>query len=260
MEMPLWLKNDDTTEKQKKGLHIKHMSLRVLAIVGPLSVYGINERMKHDPSLEINYVTVLRYVKALEKAHLIVVRAGEKRNASICELNNRGLIYAFFQHYISSEELLQSLFKRSRLVSILAKYPKLREKIITRLISRILPTFGSIWLWLPTLLLQSEEDELTSNKQGTTEIIEDKNYEVAQEEFFNKLISYLEFDLLSDLIDSVKAEDLTRLIEADELKYLNVRLTEALKDWIILSEEALDHQKKIQKLINILNRPQVSRE
>jgi hypothetical protein len=244
IEMPSWLAESDFSEREKTRRHRIYAILRVLALEGPLTKYGLEKRLRSELG-DINYTAVLRSVSFLEKDHLISVKTG-KRNAWICDITDRGLILAWFQHYLSSEELLKSLSRRSRVFSILAGFPKMKERAIAFLTN--LPNLYNLWLILDVADIIGFK---IGGKPGTIEAEEDEAYEKAQSEFFEKLIFHLEFDLLSDLIEKVAKGELAKLRKED-LEYLKDRASEVLKSWDALANTAQLHRKKAQRLINTL--------
>ena len=90
-------------------------------------------------------------------------------------------------------------------------------------------------------------------KPGSIEAKEDKRYEEAWEEHYENLTSYLAFDLLSDLTDSVAEESLIKL-QKEELEFLKDRACEVLKEWELSTKTSQHHYKKTQRLIKVLDR------
>lgn len=248
MDMPQWIIASDLPKRDKARKHRRYMILRVLALRGPFSMYELEKQLKKELG-KINYTAVLRDVPFLEKARLVSIKTGA-RNAKICEVTNRGVIGAWLQHYLSSEDFLQTLSKRSRVISILTQLPKLRKTTI----NRVLATLPSIYrLWALGGLTERLEDQQIGGKPGSIEAKEDKRYDEAWEEHYENLTFYLAFDLLSDLTDSVAEEELITL-KKEELELLRDRASEALKEWGLLTKTSQHHYKKTQRLIKVLDR------
>jgi len=248
MDVPTWIMASNLPKRDKARVHRRYTILRVLALRGPFSMYELKKQLKKELG-KINYTAVLRDVPFLEKARLVSIKTGA-RKAKICEVTNRGVIGAWYQHYLSSEEFLQTLSKRSRVISILTQLPKLRKTTI----NRVLITLPSIHrLWTLGGFTELLGDQQIGGKPGSIEAKEDKRYEEAWEEHYENLTSYLAFDLLSDLTDSVMEESLIKL-QKEELEFLKDRACEVLEEWEFLTKTSQHHYKKTQRLIKTLDR------
>jgi len=247
MDMPQWIMASDLPKRDKARKHRRYMILRVLALKGPLTMYELKKQLKKELG-KINYTAVLRDVPFLEKARLVGIKTGA-RKAKICEVTNRGVICAWLQHYLSSEDFLQTVSKRSRVISILAQLSKLRKTTINRV-----TTFPSIHrLWSLGGFTELSEEQQIGGKPGSTEAKEDKRYEEAWEEQYENLTFYLAFDVLSDLTDSVAEEELITL-KKEELEFLRDSASEVLEEWELLTKTSQHHYKKTQRLVKVLDR------
>lgn len=249
MDMPEWIVTMDVPKRDKARQHRRYTILRVLALRGPSTMYQLKKQLERELK-KINYIAVLRDVPFLQKARLVSIKTGA-RSARICEVTNLGVMCAWYQHYLSSEELLQTLSKRSKVISVLTRLPKLGEKTVNRMVSIDLPLIHRLW----TLEGFTElfEDDQVGGKPGSIEAREDKRYEEAWEEHYENLIFYLEFDLLSFLADSITEESLIKL-EKEDLKVLKNGASEILKQWGFLTKTSQHHYKEAQRLIKILDR------
>jgi len=235
-------------KRDKERVHRRYAILRMLALKGPLSMYQLEKQLQKELG-KINYTTVLRDVPFLKKARVVAIKTGV-RKAKICEITNRGVICAWYQHYLSSEELLQTLSKKSKLMSILTQLPKLRKITIDRLLVQSLPYIYHSWLGVG--FADPLEDGQIVGKPRSIEYQEDKRYEKAWEEYFENLTFQLVFDLLSDLTDSVAEKELIKL-QREELELLKDRASEALKEWELLTKTSQHHYEKTRRLIEMLN-------
>ena len=252
MDMPKWLMDSCFSERDKWRKHRQYTILRVLTLKGGLSMYRIEKELseefeKKGQKNKIYYTLILRDVSLFKRNNLISIKAGS-RNAKICEVTPRGLITAWYQHYLSSEEFLESISKKSRVISILSQLPKLRKTAVERLVLKILPSIHRLWRSDAPELLKAQR---IGGKQDSIEAKEDERYEQAWEEYYENLISTLEFDLLSVLIDNITKKDLSNF-KKGELVLLKDRVSKVLKEWEFLLETSQQHFNKTQRLMDLL--------
>lgn len=243
-KIPLWLKTESSPDKEKKKAHRMFLILRVLSLEGPLTIYGLDKKLIKKESANISYTSMLRYIRLLKELKLIVVKEESgPRKESICDITNYGISAAFFEHYLSSSDFLETIKKRSKLISIFTKYSTLKNYIEKRWVA--MTANLNIWSLATTpnnLIFKYE----SGGEPGSIEDIEDKKFETAKNDFYEGLITSLEFAIISDMPDNITAKDLAEF-DSSEIKYLSDELTKASNSWNELLKNTQQHINNIQR-------------
>lgn len=122
IKLPHWLKGDNYKERERKSIYRRYLILRVLAIHGHLSIYGVMKKIETDHKLSIAYPRVRGYLSYLDRKKLIFRLKGRqlprktKRNEKFYALSGGVIGHLYFQHFLTMSEVIDIMRCRSAIV------------------------------------------------------------------------------------------------------------------------------------------------
>ena len=210
--------------------------LATLARDGPLSEQQV-VRQSHEKRS-----SVLRSLKLLTERDMAYYKPGE-RGAKIFDVTSFGLFYCFMQHFLSSEEFVGCIAKRSKLVSILLGTEDVAFK---KLIGE---TAKLAWAMAYYESIHSTLAELENVKsKHETERVEDAHYF----ELIRGIgsIETLEWALMTRLLEAVGVRALTEAIK----RLKGEERAEIRDKLIVASRSHSSARSELDHVIRLLNR------
>lgn len=96
-----------------------HTIMRILARSGVLSIYQLRKKLELELGKKVGYGRVYEYVRRLEKSRAVRLVGRGSRHAALYELDGKMIGPLYFQHFLTSEEILGFVLKNSTLGPLL---------------------------------------------------------------------------------------------------------------------------------------------
>jgi len=234
-----WLKTSNFSPREKEYHNRVLNILRFLALNGSKNIYQICLWINRA-TIKVNYSSILRYVNKMGKNGLINIESGP-RNSRVCTITSSGLLHTFIQHYLSEEEIFETICIRSPMVSTLRQIGFNEDKL------RFVFKF-ELWRYLLHLspsLTFLEQKQLYD---------EDSGYQKASDELYGDIIREIEFHIISDAADYIGRQGFSKL-SSEDLNELREKAENVLVSWTDLKEHTQKHIEKTRTLLNYLETP-----